>query len=199
MFPLGTVLVPHAVLPLHVFEARYRALVHDVLAGGREFGVVLIERGSEVGGGDVRTGLGTVARVVEAAEQPDGRWYLVAVGTRRLRVTAWLADDPYPRAEVELLDETEPGPGAGALRAAVDRRLRRVLALRAEAGEPVPPPDFALAPDPALAVWHALAVAGLNPLDTHAVLADPTPEDRLRRLARLLDEAADTLAFRLGT
>ena len=46
MFPLGTVLVPSAGLPLHVFEPRYRAMVHDCLAGEREFGVVLIERGS---------------------------------------------------------------------------------------------------------------------------------------------------------
>ena len=54
MFPLGTVLLPGAVLPLHVFEPRYRQLVQDCLAGEPEFGVVLIERGSEVGGGDQR-------------------------------------------------------------------------------------------------------------------------------------------------
>ena len=70
MFPLGTVLFPYATLPLHVFEPRYRVLVHDCLASDApEFGVVLIERGSEVGGGDVRFRTGTVARLVEAAEQ----------------------------------------------------------------------------------------------------------------------------------
>ena len=80
MFPLGTVLFPGAVLPLHVFEPRYRALVRDCLAGDREFGVVLIERGSEVGGGDVRVEVGTVARIVQVAEPPDGR---VGAGHRR--------------------------------------------------------------------------------------------------------------------
>ena len=55
MFPLGTVLVPKAVVPLHVFEPRYQTMLVDVMAGDRKFGVVLIERGSEVGGGDVRT------------------------------------------------------------------------------------------------------------------------------------------------
>ena len=54
MFPLGTVLFPYAVLPLHVFEPRYRALTEHCLAGDGCFGVVLIERGSEVGGGDTR-------------------------------------------------------------------------------------------------------------------------------------------------
>ena len=62
MFPLGNVLFPHAQLPLHVFEPRYRALAETCLAGDGEFGVVLIERGSEVGGGDTRFSIGTVAR-----------------------------------------------------------------------------------------------------------------------------------------
>ena len=62
MFPLGTVLFPHALLPLHVFEPRYRVMTERVLKATREFGVVLIERGSEVGGGDTRFDVGTVAR-----------------------------------------------------------------------------------------------------------------------------------------
>ena len=82
MFPLGTVLVPSLALPLHVFEGRYRALVRHCLAGDREFGVVLIERGSEVGGGDERFGVGTVARIAEAAQFPDGRWALITIGDR---------------------------------------------------------------------------------------------------------------------
>ena len=63
MFPLGTVLFPSGVLPLRIFEPRYRKMLEDLLLGSREFGVVLIERGSEVGGGEVRSGIGTMARV----------------------------------------------------------------------------------------------------------------------------------------
>jgi uncharacterized protein len=62
MFPLGTVLFPYALLPLQVFEPRYRVMMHHVLEGDREFGVVLIERGSEVGGGGARVGVGPGAR-----------------------------------------------------------------------------------------------------------------------------------------
>src|SRR3546814_2588594 len=108
MFPLGSVLFPSLVLPLHVFEPRYRALVRDVLDGDGEFGVCLIERGAEVGGGDVRTDIGTVARVHEARELPDGRWALVAVGERRIVVERWLPDDPYPRADVRDLPDPTP-------------------------------------------------------------------------------------------
>ncbi len=100
MFPLGTVLMPYAHLPLHIFEPRYRALTRDCLAGDKKFGVVLIERGYEVGGGDTRFSVGTVARIVQAVELPDGRWLLDAVGTERIRVRRWLPDDPYPQAEV---------------------------------------------------------------------------------------------------
>src|ERR1700716_2301802 len=74
MFPLGNVLFPHAQLSLHVFEPRYRALAEACLAGDGEFGVVLIERGSEVGGGDTRFSIGTVARIVAAGRLPDGRY-----------------------------------------------------------------------------------------------------------------------------
>ena len=103
MFPLGTVLFPYALLPLHVFEPRYRMMMNHVLAGDREFGVVLIERGSEVGGGDTRFDVATIARVVQSSELPDGRFALATVGMRRVRVVRWLADDPYPRAEVAAL------------------------------------------------------------------------------------------------
>ena len=101
MFPLGTVLFPGALLPLHIFEERYRQLVKDCLADEPEFGVVLIDRGHEVGGGDVRREVGTVARILEVAELPDGRYFLQAAGVRRIRVQSWLDDAPYPRADVE--------------------------------------------------------------------------------------------------
>ena len=95
MFPLGTVLFPRVFLPLHIFEPRYRQLARHCVDGDQEFGVVLIERGSEVGGRDVRTSVGTVARIVEAVELDDGRWVLGAVGTRRIRVREWLPENEF--------------------------------------------------------------------------------------------------------
>ena len=80
MFPLSSVLFPGAELPLHVFEPRYRELTDDCLAGDGEFGVVLIARGSEVGGGDQRFGVGTVAHIEAASPFDDGRWALLAEG-----------------------------------------------------------------------------------------------------------------------
>ena len=200
MFPLGTVLVPSAGLPLHVFEPRYRALVHDCLAGDQEFGVVLIERGSEVGGDDVRTDVGTVARIVEAEElarRPVGA--SATVGVRRMRVRRVAARRSLPGRR-----------GGGLARSAARRRLRRRAGGRASrcCGAPsgwpprpaTPPrrPPIELADDPVLASYQAIAVAPLGPFDRHRLLAAETPDARVAQLADLLRDAIEVLELRLG-
>ena len=197
MFPLGTVLVPSLGLPLHVFEDRYRALVRDCLAGSGELGVVLIERGSEVGGDDVRTHVGTLARIVEAAELPDGRWALATFGVRRIRVLEWLPDDPWPRAVVEHLDDPPSGPDADERWAAVQVQLRRVLGLASELGEAAAPATVELVDDPALGSFQAAAVAPLGPADQHELLRTIGVDERLERLLDLLGDAAELLEARL--
>ena len=88
-------------MPLHVFEPRYRELMRDCLAGDARFGIVLIERGSEVGGGDERsTGSAPGASSPGSAELPDGRWVLEIEGEALIAVEEWLPDDPYPVALV---------------------------------------------------------------------------------------------------
>ncbi|MGV3760444.1 MAG: LON peptidase substrate-binding domain-containing protein [Actinomycetota bacterium] len=198
MFPLGTALVPGGVLPLHVFEERYRQLVRDCLDDVPEFGVVLIERGSEVGGGEVRTDVGTVARIVELAELPDGRFALTAVGVRRIRVVAWLPDDPYPLADVDDWPDPEPGPGLVDLLGAVEGTLRRTLALAAEAGLQTAPATTELADDPVLAAHQVVALAPIGPLDRHRLLLEPDAESRVAALAELLEDAAAVLSARLA-
>jgi Lon protease-like protein len=204
MFPLGTVLVPGMVLPLHVFEPRYRRMVSDSRTHhDSTFGVVLIERGSEVGGGDVRTDVGTLARIVRAEELPDGRWILGVVGIHRIRVDRWLPDDPYPRAEIhewaeQLREAAEAAEGTGDHREEVTILLRRTAALRREMGEPAPPLDLELAGDPVAAGYQAAVVAPLGPADRQALLAAPTVPARWRLLRALLIDQIDLLQARLA-
>jgi uncharacterized protein len=198
MFPLGSVLFPTMVLPLHLFEPRYRALIRDVLDGDGEFGVCLIERGHEVGGGDVRSGVGTVARVHDAEELPDGRWAVVAVGDRRIEVERWLPDDPYPRAEVRDLPDPAPRPEELEALPRVVALLRSALAKAAELGEPVPPATIELAVDPVLASHQVAALAPIATIDRHALLAAETVGVRLARLEALLGDAIELLDLRLG-
>ena len=198
MFPLGSVLVPGMVLPLHVFEPRYQRLVEDCLAGEAEFGVVLIERGSEVGGGELRRDVGTVARILEAVRFDDGRWGLGCVGVRRIRVEHWLPDDPYPRAEVLDWDDEEATGAVVENLASVTVALRRVLATATELGEAVTPATIELSEDPVLASYQATAVAPFGPADMHSLLVEAGPDARLARLESMLEEEAGYLDQRLA-
>lgn len=198
MFPLGTVLVPGMLLPLQVFEPRYREMLDDCLAGDRSFGVVLIERGSEVGGGDVRTGVGTRARILEAEELPDGRWALVAVGVGRIRIDRWLPDDPYPRAEVSDWPD-EPGSATAAdTRGTVVTLLRRAAALASELGLAAAPLDLELDDDPVTAGYQAILAAPLGAADRQHLLAAPTLADRWALLETLLVDQIELLEAQLA-
>jgi Lon protease-like protein len=197
MFPLGMVLLPTAVLPLHVFEPRYRELVADCLAGEREFGVTLIERGHEVGGDDVRSSLGTIAQILEARESPDGRWFLGTVGTRRFKVTQWLEDDPYPRAVIEDWPDAAVADDLGPARASVldllEQIVARVAQLQAEPPQALPE----VATDAALASYQISAMAPVGPLDRQSLLAADGPGARFGLLERLLAEQLEDLRLRI--
>lgn len=198
MFPLGSVLFPSLVLPLHLFEPRYRALIRDVLAGDGEFGVCLIERGSEVGGDDVRLDVGTIAHVQDAAELPDGRWAVVTVGTRRIRVERWLPDDPYPRAEITEHPDPPPGPLELELLSPVETLLRSALAKAAELGEASAPATVELSDDPVLASHQMAALAPIATIDQYALLAAESVGLRLAALHDELTAVNEVLDLRLG-
>ena len=200
MFPLGGVLFPHAPLPLQVFEPRYQALVRDMLGGAMppEFGVVLIERGHEVGGGETRFSVGTIARVVEASVLPDGRALLQAVGSDRIRVDEWLDDDPYPHARVARIFDADTEPVAPDVRAGAERQLRRVLALAAELGVPVPT-EFSFSDRDDVASFEAAAAAPIGPLDAIALLELRSATARFERLSELLVDQGELLTARLSS
>jgi Lon protease-like protein len=198
MFPLGVVLFPYVRLPLHVFELRYRALVQDCLRNQKEFGVVLIERGSEVGGGDERFGVGTVAQIIESAELPDGRWVLDAVGTRRIRIGTWLPDDPYPLALAADAPDPDDHAVDPVLLTAAEQAVRRALTLAAELAEPAARADTAVDPQPEVAAWQLAAIAPLSPMDQQRLLEQDGVNARLALLAELAGDAADVLAYRLS-
>ena len=198
MFPLGSVLFPGLLLPLHVFEPRYRVLTRHCLDTHSEFGVVLIERGFEVGGGDTRFQVGTAARIAHARQFPDGRWMLLCIGTRRIRVTAWIGDDPYPQALVEDLPELPLRAGGREALVAAERAVRRALALASELDEAATPPGFQVDRDPVVAIGQLVAAAPLGPMDQQRLLEEDEPLERLRLLEELAAEAAMLLAHRLS-
>jgi Lon protease-like protein len=177
MFPLGTVLFPHMPLSLRIFEERYVVMLSRVLQEDvSEFGVVLIERGQEVGGGEQRFGVGTVARIVEL-EASEGFIGLVAEGDRRIRIDQWLDDAPHPQAEVSELEPLVWDDDLLTELIDAEDTVRRTLA---GLGDPKRwPPDVALTEEPVARAWQLAGIAPLGPLDQVQLLRSPTMADLL--------------------
>jgi len=213
MFPLGSVLLPGGLLPLHIFEPRYRDMIRDCLRadGEPEFGQALITKGWEAGGGDERSMVGTVAQMLQVQALDEDRYALVAVGTRRIRVNAWLPDDPYPVADVDDWPDEDPDPSGLAVEVAASHaRVRATLALAAELAATVEDPsmealteaagdaDDEISDDPLVATYHLAALAPIGPADRYRLLSAPGPAARLDVLDEILDDVDAMLKFRLS-
>ncbi len=189
MFPLEQPILPAMIVPLHIFEPRYRQLARDLQEMPEpSFGIVGIERGREVGGDDQRFDVGVVMRVLAAEEFPDGRWALTAVASRRVTVVEWLPDDPYPRAAVQDRHDHIDGDPAAAgegvsLMAEFERLAGSVrrhhpqVDLLADLG----PPD-----DGDWRTWELVSRSGLGPLDQIALLRCDDPAERTRLATGLI-------------
>lgn len=190
MFPLGTVLFPHIGLPLRIFEPRYRELTRRCLNDDRRFGIVLIVSGSEVGGGDTRFDVGTIAEIIAAEVADDGQAQLVVVGRERFRVERWLDGELYPLAEVSYFEENNETMTASLVTAIDDatKRTRRLLATRSEFEIPGPPATVELDDDPSVRLWQLCALLPVESHDDLALLASPTSSSRVELLGRLLDQ-----------
>ncbi len=197
-FPLESVVLPSQVLSLHIFEPRYRQLIQDLVDGNSRFGVILITRGSEVGGDDQRAEMGTVVDLQEAVQLDDGRWLITVAGTQRFRIERWLDDDPYPQAEVvvvgeKLLDMDDAVTGRFA---ALQKDFRRAMAMVAELGGPGTLND--LSPDIDVALYQMSVLLPVGPLDKYQLLEADSSLDRLTKLEQFVSEANDLLRFQLS-
>jgi Lon protease-like protein len=191
LFPLGTVLFPGLVLPLHVFEERYRDLVRDLLElpeEERQFGVIAIREGREVGvdGTKALYEVGCTARVRELERYEDGRYDLVTVGSQLFRLRELRTDRSYFTGDVDWIPD-ELGDEAEAR--VLDASVREVFlgylqALGTASGQQIEAPD--LPADP-LVLSHLVAATTLLDLaDRQDLLDQPDGRTRLRRELSLL-------------
>jgi Lon protease-like protein len=204
MFPLESVRLPGEDLPLRIFEPRYGALVRECLAGAREFGVVLIAAGREVGGGDARCDVGTMAHIVNCDDQGGGRYLLDCQMRERIRVTSWLDDDPYPRADVESWPD-EPGRNvtAGDIEVVEDRLMELFERIASSRQATLPPKHELLGePEPGDDAGKRLyALASRVPMgqaDRYSVLEAPSAGVRLDALRDAVETVAAMIEFQLA-
>jgi Lon protease-like protein len=204
MFPLESVRLPGEELPLRIFEPRYGALVRDCLSGAREFGVVLIAAGREVGGGDERLDVGAMAHIVNCEDLGDGRYLLECEMRERIRVTEWLDDAPYPKAAVEPWPDEQGATVTGEDIGVIEDRLMEVFErIASSQGAQLPPLQQLLgAPEPGEDAGNRLyALAARVPMgqaDRYSVLAAPSAAARLDVLRDAVETVAAMVEFQLA-
>jgi Lon protease-like protein len=192
------VLFPGVMLPLHIFEDRYRRLVRDLLdleAGARHFGVVAIKAGTEVGADGITAlhEVGCTAELQYAEAYPDGRYDIIAIGDARFRVAAVLPASAGPvRADVEILEETTTAQSA-ALAARVGRHFVTYREALLSAQGLAPDADEQsneLPADPGELAYLVAAAMILDLTDKQELLAASTVDERLRLELNLLRREA---------
>ena len=193
MFPLGSVLMPAMPLNLRIFEERYLKLLGDLLGEETpEFGVVLIERGQEVGGGEKRMGVGTIASVNEIGTT-DEFYGLQSVGSRRFRVNAWLPDDPYPVADIDFLPDLIWDDNLMPARVHLETKVRRLLAFASEFGDLQYGADVQFSDDPMEACWQLAGVLPVGQLDQLDLLQSQSAEDLIAQTNEIVNAANQSL------
>ena len=204
MFPLERAMLPGEELPLRIFEPRYSALVSDCLElDDPAFGVVLIEAGREVGGGDARSDVGTMAHIAEVAEFGDGRYRLNCVMAERFRVLEWQPDNPYPRAAIELWPD-EPGEpvGVDAIRDIEDKMIALFERIAGARGAEINARDIVAgadaAPDAAMWLYALTTRLPMGQADRYSVLAAPTVAARLAALREAVETVSALVEFQLS-
>ena len=183
LFPLGTVLYPGLLMPLHIFEDRYRQLVGDLLAGPepRQFGVIAIRQGRETGvhGVSALYETGCVATLRQVTEHDDGRFDVMTVGTQRFRLLELDESRPYLQGHVDLIAEEsgDEAAAAGAVQS-VQVAFRAYLdALAAQGAVRVSVPD--LPDEPVLLSYLVASSVIVDLIDSQLLLAEPDAVLRL--------------------
>ncbi|MGH2498609.1 MAG: LON peptidase substrate-binding domain-containing protein [Candidatus Limnocylindria bacterium] len=191
LFPLNAVLFPDMLMPLHIFEPRYRLLVRRSLEREQPFGLVLVREGGELGAGAQPHRVGTSARIVGHQPLPDGRSFIVIRGGRRFAIAGTLPDEePYLVGEVEYLAEDE-GADAGQLAdAAAEAFTQYLMAVHAAAdelrGDP-PDLDGLREGSPRDVAYRLAAGLAVDSLERQRLLEAETTKDRLAGEVRLLE------------
>ncbi len=193
MFPLGSVLMPAMPLPLRIFEPRYLKLLGDLMGSENpEFGVVLIERGDEVGGGEKRMTLGTIASVINIGTTQEF-YGLESFGTQRFRVTSWLPDDPYPLAVIELVPDLVWDDTLLDSKNQLETKVRQLLAFASEFTNLQFGASTELSDDPMEACWQLAGILPIGELDQMDLLSSASAEELISRTFEIVTTADQTL------
>lgn len=185
-------------LSLRIFEERYLKLTGDlILEENPEFGVVLIARGPEVGGGEKRLEIGSVASVTDIGTL-DQFYGIESVGGQRFRVNAWLPDDPYPMADIDFLPDLIWNDSLTLARENLELKVRNLLAVASEFGDLQYGPDTELSEDPMDSCWQLAGILPVGPLDQVDLLKSQSAEELISKTYEVVATLEETLKSMIG-
>ncbi len=194
--------MPAMPLSLRIFEERYLKLLGDLVGQENpEFGVVLIERGQEIGGGEKRLGIGTLASVTDIGTL-DEFYGIESIGTQRFRVNAWLPDDPYPMADIDFIPDLIWDDSLTMAKNQLETKVRNLLSFASEFGDLQYGSDTEFSEDPMQACWQLAGVLPVGPLDHLDLLQSLSAADLVletQALVSTLDQALKAMIEQLGT
>ena len=189
LFPLPVVLFPESLLPLHIFEERYKLMISETVDKGSHFGVVLWD-----GEAAAVAETGCSAEVIKTEELDEGKMNIMTVGKRRFRIRAMLQERPYLLASVEYVDDKECSDEAGEMAEKIRSAIGDILRLSSKIVDKEFVVDGQIPDDPAqLSFWVASNFYG-SPIDQQELLEMLNPIDRLEEELMVLDAARKHLA-----
>jgi Lon protease-like protein len=197
LFPLNVVLFPQMVLPIHVFEERYKEMVSACMEGDSRFGVVLIKEGDESGEPAVPCDVGTVARIRRVSRLDDGRLNILVLGESQFRIMEMTQWRPHERAIVSFPDEVagDPPPSpeeVEGMRISLQSYMRTLLGLRGGWVREVPSPT-----DPVALSFYVGSVLRGEAEERQRILEATTAAERLAMLVPVLQREELRIRSRL--
>lgn len=189
LFPLNTVLFPSMVLPLHIFEERYKLMINTCLAQDKPFGVVLIYSGTEVGGPAIPHPVGTVARIAKWEWLPDGRMNILTVGERRFRIAEYAqAGLPYLVGSVEYWEDepTDSRDYAKLVQDVSSSFVDYLTLIMSLADQALPVSQLQLPADASMLSYHVASNLQIDANEKQELLEEPSAMTRLQRELTLL-------------
>ena len=201
LFPLQTVLFPQMILPLHIFEMRYRLMISECLKTEQAFGVILLQDGDEVQETPQATQpaqpcqVGTLAKITGVVKLEDGSMLLTTVGTERFRLLEYYTHKPYMTGDIDLwpdmaFDASQAQAEVSQVRSAFETYLRVLMEL---AGKQVEGLDIPF--EPAELSYLVPNWLHISTNDKQRLLEAPDPQTRLQAERVILTEEARFLTM----
>lgn len=201
LFPLETVLFPGTPIHLHIFEPRYRQMIHTCIETGRPFGVVMIRRGVEAGATLAEPyRVGCTARIIHLQPLEDGRMNLVALGDERFQIHSLRHDQPYltGMVEIDLIEHPRTLHLLQAMRSLRPAMLRYLALLHAAEPEVVEIGELELPEDPLASLYMMAALLQIPAREKQPLLEARDSQDLLAHIQRLLGREIALLQHILG-